>query len=122
MIVTGAKGTHAALGAQLTKDFTGDKNFIYWLIAIGVVGSIGYVESMRTFSRLFLLLIVVAMILKNGGFATQLMQAVQQGPQKIAAPATATGTTGASASATPDTASSFASTVSSFTKLAALLA
>lgn len=93
MVITGVKGTHAALGAQLQKDFTGDRNFVYWLLAIGVVGSLGYVESMKTFSRLFLLLIVVAMILKNGGFAEKLMQALAQGPQKISAPSTTSGTT-----------------------------
>lgn len=129
MVITGVKGTHAALGAQLQKDFTGDRNFIYWLLAIGVVGSIGYVENekAKTFSHLFLVLIIVAMVLKNGGFAQKLMEALQQGPVKIAAPITATSSAPAAASSSSSASSSnplasVASAVGSIAKIAAIFA
>lgn len=80
MIVTGAQNTHAALGEQLRKDFTGPNNFIFWIASIGAVGAIGYVESFRNFSRAFMALILIAMILSNRGFFDQFSAALRSGP------------------------------------------
>lgn len=80
MIVTGAKGTYAAFGSQLAGDFTGPGNFTYWVAAIGSVGALGYVDALRTISRLFLALILIAMVLANKGFFNQLTAALKAGP------------------------------------------
>lgn len=80
MIVTGAKGTYAQFGAQVASDFTGPGNFTYWLAAIGSVGALGYVDALRTVSRLFLALILIAMVLANKGFFNQLTAALNKGP------------------------------------------
>lgn len=89
MIVTGAKGTYATFGSQLAGDFTGPGNFTYWVAAIGAVGAVGYVDALRTVSRLFLTLILIAMVLANKGFFNQLTAALKAGPT---APAAGTGT------------------------------
>jgi hypothetical protein len=85
MIVTGAKGTYAAFGSQIASDFTGSQPFTYWLAAIGAVGALGYIDALKTFSRLFLTLILVSMVLANKGFFAKFTAALKQGP--IAPPA-----------------------------------
>lgn len=80
MIVTGAKGTYAQFGSQVASDFTGKNNFTYWIVALGSVGSLGYIESFRTFSRLFMTLIILGMLLSNKGFFAKLTAALQSGP------------------------------------------
>lgn len=102
MIVSGLKGTQGALGKQIIKDFTGDRNFLYWFLAIGLIGSVGYVESLRSISRTFLVLIIVSMILKNGGVFAKLQEAMTKGPLSPPKPAAqaSTGTGATSASST----------------------
>lgn len=80
LIVTGAKNTHRAFGRTLVGDFTGPANFTYWLAAIGSIGALGYIEKIRPFSRAFMVLIIVAMFLANGGFFDRLQQALRTGP------------------------------------------
>jgi hypothetical protein len=91
MIVTGARGTYAQFGSQVASDFTGSQPFTYWVAAIIGVGSIGYIDALRTFSRLFLALILVSMVLANKGFFAKLTDALKTGPvapQGSGAPAT----------------------------------
>lgn len=80
MVVTGAKGTYAQFGSQVAGDFTGDHNFTYWLVAIGAVGSVGYIEALRGFSRMFMALILIAMVLSNKGFFAKFTDALKSGP------------------------------------------
>lgn len=80
MIVTGARGTYAQFGSQVAADFTGSQPFTYWLAAIGSVGAIGYIDALRTFSRLFLTLILVSMVLANKGFFAKFTDALKTGP------------------------------------------
>jgi hypothetical protein len=109
MIVTGAKGTYAAFGSQVASDFTGSQPFTYWLAAIGGIGALGYVDALRTFSRLFMSLILVAMVLANKGFFAQFTAALKQGP---VAPV---GGTGSPATSTSQNASQGASIIGSLT-------
>ncbi len=85
MIVTGAKGTYAQFGAQVAKDFTGPQPFTYWIAAIGAVGAVGYIEALRVPSRMFMALLILAMVLANKGFFAQFQAALKSGP--IAPPA-----------------------------------
>lgn len=80
MIVSGGRNTYQQFGAQIKGDFTGDKNFTYWLASIGVVGAVGYIEPLRTFSRAFMVLIIVVMFLSNGGFFEKFTAALAKGP------------------------------------------
>lgn len=94
-ILTGVRGTYAAFGNQVAGDFTGDHNFTYWVVAIIAVGLLGYVDALRTVSRLFLTLILIVMVIANQGFFAKLTAALKQGP---VAPV---GGTGAPAAALP---------------------
>jgi hypothetical protein len=85
MVITGFKGTYAAFGSQVASDFTGSQPFTWWVLAIGGIGAVGYIDSLRTFSRLFMALILIVMILANGGFFAKLTAAIKQGP--VAPPA-----------------------------------
>ena len=80
MIVSGARDTHQAFGAQLTKDFTGPGNFTYWLVALGGLGAIGYIDKIRPLSHAFMALVIISMILSNGGFFAKFTAAIQGGP------------------------------------------
>lgn len=80
MIVTGAKGTYSQFGSQVASDFTGPGNFTYWIVSIGAVGSLGYIEALRAFSRMFMALILIAMVLSNRGFFTKFSDALKSGP------------------------------------------
>jgi hypothetical protein len=80
LIVTGSRNTYQQFGAKLVGDFTGPNNFLYWIAAIGAVGALGYVDSLKTFSRVFMSLILVSMILANGGVFAKLQAAIASGP------------------------------------------
>lgn len=83
MIITGATGCHKAFGNLLAGEFSGNKNFAYWLASIGAVGALGYVDALRTFSHVFMTLIIVVMLLSNQGFFAQLSQALSSGPKTV---------------------------------------
>lgn len=80
MIVTGAKGTYSQFGSQVASDFTGPGNFTYWIVSLGAVGSLGYIEALRAFSRMFMALILIAMVLSNKGFFAKFSDALKSGP------------------------------------------
>lgn len=83
LVITGARGTMRELGEELRTDFTGPGNFVWWIASIGVVGSLGYIQELRSFSRWFMALIIVAMVLSNRGFFAKLFEALQAGPENI---------------------------------------
>lgn len=85
MIVTGVRNTHEQFGAQLKQDFTGEGNFTYWVISLGGLGALGYIERLRPLTNAFMALIIVVMVLKNRGFFDNLMTAVKAGPEQIEA-------------------------------------
>jgi hypothetical protein len=117
LIVSGARDTYQQFGSQVVQDMTGSGGsnplaqtsswltglgvpsgilsalgiggggFIYWIIAVIIIGAIGYYEPMKGVSRLFLLLIVIGFIVANGGVFQQFTAALQQGPIQ-ATPAT----------------------------------
>jgi hypothetical protein len=65
LIVSGVRGTSGTLFTLLKGDFTGNGNFLYWFLAVLIIGSIGYVKKLQTFSDIFLGLLVLVMIIAN---------------------------------------------------------
>lgn len=116
-VITGARNTYKDFGAALVNDFTGPGNFTWWLVAIGSIGALGYIDGLRSFSRMFMALIIVSMVLKNGGVFDKVKDALNQGP--IAPTATASVTPG-SASASNSTSDTI-STIANIAKTAAIL-
>lgn len=83
---------------QLYQDMFGaNGGFVYWAAGIVVVGLIGYIPAFKKPADTFIILIIFAMIIKNGGFFTQLQSALQAGPGGSTAAS-------ATASAAPSTA------------------
>lgn len=103
LIIVGFQNTYKAFFTQVGSDFTGQGNFVYWVIAIGLAGSVGYIEKLRKVSDAFLFLIIVVMFLTNGGFFDKFKQAIGQGsttPQDpVGAPLPASGGGNAGSSA-----------------------
>lgn len=62
----------AILGHQLSVDLMGPKGFLIWLVALFIIGAIGYAPKLERLSRIFLVLILVVVFLANKGFFTQL--------------------------------------------------
>ena len=92
---TALNGTAGALGKQVYADlFSEDGGFVYWVAGIVIVGLIGYVPSLKKPSDLFMVLIILAMLLQNKGFFTQLQAGLQGGPG--GSTATGSGSTGTS--------------------------
>lgn len=76
LVIASARGTLKDLGALLKGDFTGEGNFFLWLIALGVLGMIGYYKPAEKFSRAFMTLVLLAMVLSNAGFFRKLVDAL----------------------------------------------
>lgn len=64
-------------------DFTGPDNFIYWFLAIVIIGAIGYIPKLKGISTGLLVLVVVVLFLKKGntsgvggGFFQQFSKAI----------------------------------------------
>jgi hypothetical protein len=90
LVVTGANDTYKQTGSLLVGDLTGPGNFTYWILAFGSLGAIGYNETLRPFSRAFMVLIFVALIVRNGGFFDKFSKAI--GTNSTASGGVASGT------------------------------
>lgn len=89
LVVAGVRNTHVDNGSNeglftlLKNDFLGQGSFTYWVVAIVAIGSLGYVEPLKTPSRYMLALIIVVLILAQekssaGGFFAQLQKGLSQ--------------------------------------------
>jgi hypothetical protein len=76
ILVSAIRGTSGALFSTLKSDFTGSGNFLYWVIAILVVGSIGYIKKLQPISSAFLALLLVVLFISNKGFFAQFQSGI----------------------------------------------
>lgn len=72
LIVTALKGDPSQLWKLIQGDFTGQNNYVYWMLSILVLGALGYIQQLKQLSRLFLALVIVVLLLDNKGFFAQL--------------------------------------------------
>ncbi len=80
MVVLGFQDTYKQAGTLIAGDFTGKNNFIYFFVAIMVLGGIGYIKGLETFSRALMALIIVVLFLANkGGVFTEASSALSSG-------------------------------------------
>jgi hypothetical protein len=83
-LIAGVRGTSDELSDLLKGDVTGENNFIYWILAIGILGALGYVDTLRPFSRALLALVLVVLVITTGkkqgggGLFAKFTQAVNQ--------------------------------------------
>jgi hypothetical protein len=81
-VTVGLKRNSQCLMTLLTNDIKGSNNFIYWIISIGIIGSLGYVQELRGFSRALLALVIIVLVLAedkqgSGGFFTEFQSAIK---------------------------------------------
>lgn len=67
LIVSGVRGTTSDLMQLIKADFTGYPNFLEWMVAIFIIGAIGYVKELSTLSRAFLILVLAGLFLSEKG-------------------------------------------------------
>lgn len=78
LLVSGVNGTQKQIAQQLRDDLFGDKNFPMFVVAILAVGAIGYIPKAKGLSNAFLFLILVVLILSNGGVFNALVQQIEK--------------------------------------------
>jgi hypothetical protein len=85
LVISGVRGTSQDLLTLVKGDFIGTNSYLYWVVAILIIGSLGYVSSLKNFSRAFLALVLVALVLKEGktsgaggGFFQQFTNSLKQ--------------------------------------------
>lgn len=66
LLITAVKGTTSQLFTLLQGDFSGQRNYIYWGLAILAVGAIGYIPKAKPFSIALIILLILAMIRNQG--------------------------------------------------------
>lgn len=76
LITSGVRNTYSDLFKLVKGDFSGPNNFTYWMVAILILGSLGYVDELKGFSRAFLALVLVVLILSNRGFFSKFNQQI----------------------------------------------
>lgn len=84
LLIAGVRNTQDQLFTLVHGDFTGSDNFIFWFLAILLIGAIGYVDKLKPLSTAFLVLIVSVLFLKKGsstgiggGFFAQFLSGIQ---------------------------------------------
>ena len=98
--VSAYKNTLPQLGALLKSDFSGPANFLYWIVALVIIGSLGNFAPFRASSKMLLLLILVVMILANDKATGQSFFAKFVGALNAPAPATSAATVAAEGNGT----------------------
>lgn len=73
---TGDSGSQKGLFTLVKGDFSGPNNFIYWFVAILIIGMIGYIPDLKKLSVAFLTLVIVVLFLSRGGFFQQFTSAL----------------------------------------------
>lgn len=66
LLISGVKNTQDTLFSTVKGDFTGQDNFIYWFVAIIIIGAVGYIPKLKPISTMFLALVIVVLFLKKG--------------------------------------------------------
>jgi hypothetical protein len=67
LVIAAYNNKQDVLAGQVKQDLTGSTGFVYWIAALLIVGSIGYIKPLQTVSRIFLGLILVVLFVTNQG-------------------------------------------------------
>lgn len=64
------------LFSTLKSDFTGPGNFIYWGLALFLIGALGYYRPLKPVSSAFMALVIIALFFSNKGFFQKFMEQI----------------------------------------------
>jgi hypothetical protein len=76
LLIAGVRDKQDELYETVKGDFTGKGSYVAWMVSILIIGGLGYIEQIRPISRAFLVLILVGLIIRNGGFFQKFNQQV----------------------------------------------
>ena len=80
LVIVGVRDKQNELFSLLKDDFGGSGSFtqsyIAWLVAILLIGSLGYIKPFRTISNAFLVLVILVLFISNRGFFARFNQAL----------------------------------------------
>ena len=77
-VFVGLNGNAAQLYTLLAGDFQGPNSFVYWMLAMFILGALGYIKGLEGLSKMFLILVIIVLLLDNGGFFAQFQSFIQQ--------------------------------------------
>ena len=84
LITVTVRNTQDTFTARVANDFKGTGNFVYWIVAILIIGAVGYIQKLKPVSDAFLVLILLVLFLKrgnpgtaSGGFFNQFLTAIK---------------------------------------------
>lgn len=60
----------------ISGDVSGNAGFVKWIVAIVVIGAVGYLPDMEGLSTAFLILLVIAFVLSNNGVFKKAQEAL----------------------------------------------
>jgi hypothetical protein len=66
LLVSAVRDTQDDLFTLVKGDFSGQGNFIFWVISILIIGGIGYVPKLKPISDGFLVLVLLVLFLSKG--------------------------------------------------------
>lgn len=66
LLIAGVRNTVTQLTALVKGDLTGTGSFVPWIVSILIIGALGYIKPIAPISRMFLVLVIVVLILKDG--------------------------------------------------------
>jgi hypothetical protein len=72
----GGKQCADVLFETIKDDFTGPNNFIYWGLALFLIGALGYFKPMKPLSNAFLGLVILVLFISNRGFFSKFMEQI----------------------------------------------
>ncbi len=67
---------HKVLFDTLKDDFSGPNNFIYWGIALFIIGAVGYYKPLKPLSTAFMGLVILVLFISNRGFFNRFMEQI----------------------------------------------
>lgn len=67
LVVSGVQGTTSNLFALVKADFTGTPNYLEWMVAILLIGAVGYIQDLSKLSHAFMVLVVIGLVFSNQG-------------------------------------------------------
>lgn len=93
LVVSGVRGTTSSLMTVVKADFTPNGGYLRWMLGIGLVGALGYIDELKTISRMFMALVLIGLIWSNKGvFADLTKETATAAPVSTTPTSTATST------------------------------
>jgi hypothetical protein len=66
LLIAGVRNTQDTLFTLVRGDFTGNNNFVFWIVSILIIGAVGYIPKLKPISTGFLVLVIMVLFLKRG--------------------------------------------------------